>query len=72
MQVYNITPTINYSYGCALVAANNRDEAIKIYRDRNEFNDYQYVDYNCVCNIIDRLEYDCVEPTIILDTIGAT
>lgn len=71
MQVYKITPTINFSYGCALVAANNRDEAIKIYRAKNEFTDYQYVDYNCVCSIIDRLEYDCVEPTIILDTIGA-
>jgi hypothetical protein len=71
MQVYKITPTIDYSWGCALVAANNRDEAIRIYRAKNEFTDYQYVDYKCVCNIVDKLTYDCVEPTIILDTVGA-
>lgn len=28
MQVYKITPTIDYSWGCALVAANNKGEVI--------------------------------------------
>ena len=71
MQVYKITPTIAYSWGCALIAANNRDEAIRIYRAKNECTDYRYTDYKCVCNVVDKLTYDCVEPTIILDTIGA-
>ena len=38
MQVYKITPTISYSWGCALVAANNREEAIKVYKDNDEQN----------------------------------
>ena len=71
MQVYKITPTINYSYGCALVAANYREEAIHTYKNDNEYNFREYEEYKCVCNIVDKLEYDCVEPTIILDTIGA-
>lgn len=71
MQVYKITPTISYSYGCALVAANNREEAIRIYKEDDEKNAWEYDEYKEVCNIVDKLEYDCVEPTIILDTIGA-
>ena len=71
MQVYKITPTIDYSWGCALVAANNREEAIKIYKEDDERNAWEYDEFREVCNIVDKLTYDCVEPTVILDTIGA-
>ena len=69
MQVYKITPTTEYSYGCAIVAANNREEAIKTFRNSDDFNDMLYDDTKCVCNIIDKLNYDCSEPTIIVDTV---
>ena len=69
MKVYKITPRTNYSYGCAIVAANNREEAIKVFKDSDEFNDLLYDDTNCVCNIIDKLDYDCSEPTVIIDTV---
>lgn len=69
MQVYKITPTANYSYGCAIVAANNREEAIKIFKEYDDFNDVLYDDSKCVCNIIDKLDYDCSKPTIIVDTV---
>ena len=69
MQVYKITPTTEYSYGCAIVAANNREEAIKTFRDDDDYNDFLYDDAKCVCNIIDKLDYDCSEPTVIVDTV---
>ena len=71
MKVYKITPKIAYSYGCALVAANNRKEAIKTYKNKNEFCDWNYDFLQCVCNIVDKLEYDSFEPTVIIDEIGA-
>lgn len=71
MQVYKITPTIVYSWGCALVAANNREEAIKVYKDDDEQNAREYNKFREVCNVVDKLTYDCIEPTVILDTIGA-
>ncbi len=69
MQVYKIIPTTEYSYGCAIVAANNREEAIKTFKDDDDYNDFLYDDTKCVCNIIDKLNYDCSEPTIIVDTV---
>ena len=70
MQVYKIIPTTAYSYGCAIVAANNREEAIKTFKDSDEFNDVLYDDTNCICNIIDKLDYDCSEATVIVDTVN--
>ena len=69
MQVYKIIPKANYSYGCAIVAANNREEAIKTFKDYDDLNDVLYYDSKCVCNIIDKLDYDCSEPTVIVDTV---
>lgn len=69
MQVYKITPTSDYSYGCAIVAANTREEAIETFKDYDNFNDVLYYDTNCVCNIIDKLDYDCSKPTVIIDTV---
>lgn len=69
MQVYKIIPTTDYSYGCAIVAANNKEEAIKTFKDFDDFNDVLYDDSKCVCNIIDKLDYNCSEPTVIVDTV---
>lgn len=69
MQVYKITPTTEYSYGCAIVAANNREEAIKTFKGLNSYNEFLYDNSKCVCNIIDKLDYDCSKPTIIVGTV---
>ena len=71
MQVYKITPTVSYSWGCALVAADNREQAIETYRNADERYYYDYDDLKCVCNIVDKLYYYCEESTIILNHIGA-
>ncbi len=69
MKVYKIIPTTEHSYGCAIIAANNREEAIKLFKDFDKFNDVLYDNARCVCTIIDKLDYDCSEPTIIIDTV---
>lgn len=71
MLVYKIEPTYRYAYGCALVAANNEDEAINLYRNSNEYRDYSYEEYDCVCELVDNLVYNCEEPTIIIDTVNS-
>ena len=71
MQVYKITPTTSYSYGCALIAADNREQAIKTFREEKDYNNWEYDELNCVCNIVDKLHYYCEESTIILNYIGS-
>lgn len=71
MQVYKITPTTSYSYGCALVAADNREQAIETFRKTSEWYDYDYDNLECCCDIVDKLHYYCEESTVILNHIGA-
>ena len=51
MQVFKIEPTIHYTYGAAIVAARDSEEAIKVYC-ATEFREYMYDEYGCTCNII--------------------
>ena len=69
MQVFKIEPTTIYSYGIALVAARDSEEAIKIYCS-DEFRDYMYDEYGCTCNIIIGLDYETNSPTLIFDKIS--
>ena len=46
-----IEPTIPYSYGAAIVAARDSEEAIKVYR-ATDFREWEYDYYECTCNII--------------------
>ena len=69
MQVFKIEPTIPYTYGIALVAARDSEEAIKIYCS-DEFRDYMYDEYGCTCNIIVGLDYETNSPTLIFDKIS--
>lgn len=69
MQVFKIEPTNIYSYGIALVAARNTEEAIKIYC-ATEFGTYAYDDCGCTCNIIVDLDYETNSPTLIFDKIS--
>lgn len=68
MQVFKIEPKSIYSYGIALVAARDSEEAIEIYCS-TEFRNYIYDEYECTCNIIVGLDYETHNPTLILDKI---
>ena len=70
MQVFKIEPTTPYSYGAAIVAARDLEEAIKIYCD-DEFRNYMYDEYCCECNIIIGLDYQTNSPVLIFDKIGS-
>ena len=70
MQVFKIEPTTIYSYGIALVAARDSEEAIKIYCS-DEFREYMYDNYCCTCNIIVGLDYETNSPALIFDKIGS-
>lgn len=68
MQVFKILPTLVYTYGVALVAARDSEEAIKTYCS-TEFRDALYYKGMCECNIIVGLDYNTDKPVLILDTI---
>ena len=70
MQVFKIEPTDSYTYGAAIVAARDSEEAIKVYCN-TEFREYIYDDYECTCNIIVGLDYETNSPTLIFDNIGS-
>lgn len=69
MQVFKIEPRVPYTYGAAIVAARDSEEAIKVYCS-TEFRSYVYDDYECTCNIIVGLDYETNRPMLIFDTIS--
>ena len=70
MQVFKIEPTIPYSYGAALIAARDSEEAINIYC-ATDFREWEYDYYECTCNIIVGLDYETNIPALIFDKIGS-
>ena len=70
MQVFRIEPTARYTYGIAIVAARDSEEAIKIYCS-DEFRDYKYDDFECKCNIVVGLDYQTDSPALIFDKIDS-
>ena len=70
MQVFKIEPTIPYTYGAAIIAARDSEEAIKVYC-ATEFREYMYDNYCCTCNIIVGLDYETNSPALIFDKIGS-
>ena len=70
MQVFKIEPTIHYTYGAAIVAARDSEEAIKVYC-ADDFGKWEYDYYECICNIIVGLDYQTNSPTLIFDEIGS-
>ena len=70
MQVFKIEPTIPYSYGAAIVAARDSEEAIKVYCS-TEFREYIYDDCECTCNIIVGLDYKTDNPMLLFNKIGS-
>ena len=70
MQVFKIEPRAPYTYGAAIVAARDSEEAIKVYC-ATEFRNDIYDDYGCTCNIIVGLDYETNSPALIFDKIGS-
>ena len=70
MQVFKIEPTIPYTYGAAIIAARDSEEAIKVYCS-DEFSKWTYNYYKCKCNIVVDLDYETNSPTFIFDNIGS-
>ena len=70
MQVFKIEPTASYTYGIALVATRDSEEAINTYC-ATEFREYMYDEYGCTCNIIVGLDYETNSPTLIFDKIDS-
>ena len=68
MYCFKIEPTVNYSGGCAIVAAHTPDEAIKEYC-KSEYNDWIYDEHDCTCNIVQGLEYDTDTPKVVINEI---
>jgi len=69
MYCFKITPNKGYTHGCAIVAAHNDQEAIKTYCAVSEYNNYTYDEFDCTCNIVDKLHYDTEVPKVIIDSI---
>lgn len=70
MQVFKIEPKTPYSYGAAIVAARNSEEAINTYC-ATEFREYKYDEYECECNIIIGLDYKTNNNVLIFDKIDS-
>lgn len=67
--VYNITPQVKYTYGCALIAAHSEQEAIETFC-KDEYHKMIYEDYNCTCDIIPNMDYNSSNPCTIFNKIG--
>lgn len=70
MQVFKIEPKAPYTYGVAIVAARDSEEAIKTYCT-TEFREYKYDEYECECNIIVGLDYKTNNNVLIFDKIDS-
>lgn len=70
MQVFKIEPKAPYTYGAAIVAARDSEEAIKTYCS-TEFREYKYDEFGCECNIVVGLDYQTDSPALIFDKIDS-
>lgn len=70
MQVFKIEPKAPYTYGAAIVAARDLEEAIKTYCS-DEFRNYIYDEYKCECNIVVGLDYQTDNSALIFNKIGS-
>lgn len=69
MNVFKIKPTINNSCGCALVAANDEQEAIKTYEYSALYRKKWYKDGGCVTDIVASLDCKTKNPCVLFDCI---
>ena len=72
MRVFEIVPTREYFIGVALVAADNTNVAISLWKEYDELNDRHWVDrkYNILGNTDITANTDT--PKVLIDTICDT
>ena len=68
MYCFKIVPKVDYSGGCAIVAAPTLNEAVKEYC-KSEDNVWTYDEGKCTCNIVQGLEYDTDTPKVVINEI---
>ena len=68
MEVFRIAPTAAYCGGAAYVAANDVEEAIKTFREK-DYRDDEYKYGNCTCNHVVNMSYDIDRPFVIFDDL---
>lgn len=69
MKVFKIVPLKAKYYGCAIVAADNKNVAINIWQSNDELNKDLWYDGVCVCLECSELKADLDTPKVILNTI---
>lgn len=72
MKVFQITPTANYFAGIALVAADNANIAISLWKEDYEQNDELWVDGKCNCSENTDIVAKTDTPKVLIDTICDT
>lgn len=72
MRVFEIVPTVDYFAGVALVAADNTNVAISLWKECDEWNDNLWV--NGKCNCFENKDIIAITdtPKVLIDTICDT
>ena len=72
MRVFEIVPTREYFIGVALIAADNTNVAISLWKEYDELNDRHWVDGKC--NIFENTDItaNTDTPKVLIDTICDT
>lgn len=68
MKVFKIIPHKEYCHGCVIVAANSKEEAMKLYCQKDEFNKFMVEEANCECKEIEGMFY-AGKDIVIIDTL---
>lgn len=72
MRVFEIVPTVDYFAGIALVAADNTNVAISLWKEYDELNNDLWVDGKCNCFENKELDAKTDIPKVLIDTICDT
>ena len=72
MRIFEIVPTTNYFAGIALVAADNANIAISLWKEDYEQNDELWVNGKCNCFENKDITANTDTPKVLIDTIVDT
>lgn len=72
MRVFEIVPTVDYFAGIALIAADNTNVAISLWKEYDELNNDLWVDGKCNCFENKELDANTDIPKVLIDTICDT
>jgi len=72
MKVYEIVPTSEYVAGVAIIAADNANVAISLWKQDDEQNDDLWYEGHCNCFERKELTANVDNPKVLIDTIVST